>query len=194
MKEKLGSSVTTTRPPPFIVRLRSASITEKVRKAKQGYNLLHARDLNPLLLGQRDRPNILFTNIYFNEVLPKNIYDNFKTLKVSAKNLGFKYVWHRKDRFLVKWRDGEKSHFFKSIAELHKLAAAYNTTAAKNISSELNKTARLAQGAEGPRARSVNELRAAFLNACSLKKPIEKIWQYLNDNLGYDIFGVAENA
>ena len=64
------------------------------------------------------------TKIYFNGVLAKCKYNIFKSLKETAKKLGFgKYIWHRKGSFLVKWRDGERSHIFKTATDLEALAS-----------------------------------------------------------------------
>ena len=75
------------------------------------------------LLDQNDVPFVMNSKIHFNEVLSKFKYNSFKNLKEMAKKLGFKYIWHRKGSFLVKWRDGEKSHTFKTAADLKALAS-----------------------------------------------------------------------
>ena len=155
---------------------------------------MHTRDLDLSLLDQNDVPSVIDSKIYFNEVLTKQKYIYFKSLKDTAKKLCFKYTWHRKGSFLVKWRDGERSHVFKTTADLHILASSYLKDKAMHTSGPLEATAWLAHEAEGTRARSLKGLKAAFLNACSLKGHIEKIRQYFRDNPGYDIFGVAETC
>ena len=42
-----------------------------------------------------------------------------------AHGLGFKYIWHRGGRFLVKRRDGEKTLSFMSAEDLHALSHLY---------------------------------------------------------------------
>ena len=124
IKEKSTSAITSnTRPSLFIVRLCTNTIVNDVIRAKHNFNLLCTRDLDLALLDQNDVPFVMNTKIYFNEVLAKCKYNIFKSLKETAKKLGFKYIWHRKSSFLIKWRDGEKSHIFKTAANLEALAS-----------------------------------------------------------------------
>ena len=126
-KVQPGSSVSTsdTRPPPFFVRLRSPKIVNEILAAKRSYNLLHTRDLDLSLLDPDDQQKVFDSTIFFNEVLAKHNYKYFKNLKQIAKSHGFKYVWHRKGSFLVKRNDGERTHVFKSAADLAAIAATY---------------------------------------------------------------------
>ena len=109
----------------LFVRLRSSDIVNKILSTKRSINLLHTRNLDLSVLDPADQPNVFNTNIYINEVLAKQSYNQFKELKLIAKKHGFKYVWHRKGSFLVKWHDGERSHVFKSAADLSAIASAY---------------------------------------------------------------------
>ena len=127
VREQQSSSVrpTAKRPTPFFVRLRSAKIVHDMLNAKRNFTLLHTRDLDLSHLDLEDRSHVIDTNIYFNEVLHKNKYKHFQNLKSIAKKLGFKYVWHRKGSFLVKWRDGESSHVINSAADISVIANTY---------------------------------------------------------------------
>ena len=123
-KEQQGNSVRTSniRPPHLFVWLRSSATANNMINAKRKYSLLHARDLDQSLLDPADRPNVINTNIFSNEVLEKNKYKHFQNLKITAKKLGFKYVWHRRGSFLIKWRDRERSHVFNTAADLSAIA------------------------------------------------------------------------
>ena len=127
LKEQQGSSASTsdTRPLPFFVRLRSSETVTKILAAKRTFNLLHTSDLDLSLLDPADRQSAFDTKIFINEVLAKQNYKYFISLKPIAKSHGFKYVWHRKGSFLVKRSDGERTHVFKSAADLAALAATY---------------------------------------------------------------------
>ena len=126
-KEK-GSSVMTsnTRPSPIFVKMRSQSLVRNIIAAKKTINLLHTCDLEASTLSELEPSKIIVTNIYINEALEVHSFRLFQNLKSVAKQLGFKYVWHRKGSFLAKWNDRERTHVFSSAADLPAVAAAYN--------------------------------------------------------------------
>ena len=61
------------------------------------------------------------------EALNLKMFNTFQNFKRVANGLGFKYIWHRKGTFLVKWNDGERAHVFVSAADLSAIALSYKT-------------------------------------------------------------------
>ena len=102
------------------------------------------RDLDLSLLDPADKPNVFNTNIYINEVLVEESYNQFKELKLIVKKHGFKYVWHRKGSSLVKWNDGGRSHVFKSV-DLSAVASAYTKSVTSQATNAGKKSAWLPQ-------------------------------------------------
>ena len=80
MSKGPGSSAMTSnrRPLPFIVCLRTNDIANDVIRAKHKFNLLHTRDLDLSLLEKSDVSSVISSKIYFNEILTKSKYINFK--------------------------------------------------------------------------------------------------------------------
>ena len=115
-------------PISLFIKLRTPSLVGNIIRAKKRFNLLHSRDLKLSDLDQEDSSKIVATNIYINEVLSMNSFKLFQNLKTVAKSFGFKYVWHRRGSYLVKWKDGERVHVFTSAADLSAIAASYKTT------------------------------------------------------------------
>ena len=138
-KNRMGSSdsANTIRPTSLFVKLRSTSLVKDIIKAKRQYSLLHTRDLDPSILDQGDSSSIVSTNIYINEVLAKDSFKSYQNLKMIAKSLGFKYVWHRAGSFLAKWNDGDRSHVFTTAADLSAIAKAYEFSG-KTVAQEDN--------------------------------------------------------
>ena len=127
-KDREGNSdVGFDRPSSLFVKLRSSSLVGDVIRAKQKCNLLHTRDLELSALDQEDASNTLATNIYINEVLNMESFKSFRSLKAIAKSIGFKYVWHRRGSYLVRWRDGERAYVFTSATDLSIIAACYKS-------------------------------------------------------------------
>ena len=125
-KEKGSSAITSnTRPSPIFVKMRSHSLVRNIIAAKKTINLLHTSDLEASTLSELEPSKIIATNIYINEALEAHSFRLFQNLKSVAKQLGFKYVWHRKGSFLAKWNDGERTHVFSSASDLTAVAAAY---------------------------------------------------------------------
>ena len=57
--------------------------------------------------------------IFINEALSPPAQAQYILIKESAKNLGFKYIWHCAGRFLVRWTGGIRAYEVKSISDLH---------------------------------------------------------------------------
>ena len=95
--------------------------------AKKKINLLNTCDLNLSAFKEIDPSRIITSNIYISEALNLKMFNTFQSLKKVAKGLGFKYIWHCKGSFLVKWNDGERAHVFESAADLSAIALSYKT-------------------------------------------------------------------
>ena len=61
-------------------------------------------------------------------MLSKNKFSQFKSLKVVALGLDFKYFWHRGGRFLAKLRDREISQLINTAADLQAIAVSLTVT------------------------------------------------------------------
>ena len=66
-----------------------------------------------------------YSKIYINESLSNNKHKNFRSLKAIAKNLGFKFIWHRGGKFLARWNFGTPEHSFTNPSELNPIKSAY---------------------------------------------------------------------
>lgn len=119
-------SVNLSRPSPVIMRLSDSELVGDVMKAKRGFNYFHTRDINLSLLDQEYRSKLIDSKIFINHLLHPNVYRELLSLKSIARDLGFKYVWQLNGVFLVKWRDGHRSHSFSTASELNTIAQLYN--------------------------------------------------------------------
>ena len=73
--------------------------------------------------------------IFINEMLRKDEFAQYKSLKAVARGLHFKYFWHRGGRFLAKLRDGERSQLIKTAADLQAIAVSLNVSNNKSAPS-----------------------------------------------------------
>ena len=64
--------------------------------------------------------------IIINSVLSSQEYKHYSALKDIARNLGFRYIWHKEGKYLVKRKTGDKSHYFTSAEELRAIWACYS--------------------------------------------------------------------
>ena len=56
--------------------------------------------------------------ILINEVLSSTERTQYKIIKNTAKNLGFKFVWYNNGDFLVRWRNNTKTHSVRTESDL----------------------------------------------------------------------------
>ena len=62
--------------------------------------------------------------IFVNEALSKERYKLFCNLRLAAKGLGIKYVWHRGGKFMARMRSGDRVHVFESLSDLQAIQSA----------------------------------------------------------------------
>ena len=112
--------------PSCIVRLESRQMVVDVMRAKRALanNYLTTKDINPKLLSPASATYVPDHKIFFNEMLPHSKFQLYKSLKLIAQKLGFKYIWHSGGRFLVRSKGGERAHVFASAADLQAIQAA----------------------------------------------------------------------
>ena len=105
-----------------------------VMRAKRALanNYLTTKDLNPKLLSADSATYVPEHKILFNEMLPHSKFQLFKSLKLIAQKLGFKYIWHSGGKFLVRRKGGERAHVFASAADLQAIQAACLVTLHEN--------------------------------------------------------------
>ena len=105
-------------PPSFIVRLATPELVQLVINAKKAFNYLTTRDIDTTLLSSEVACALPDTKIFVNEVLSTTDHLDFLSLKQTAKRMGFKYVWHRSGRFLVRWKEGDRAHAIRTHSDL----------------------------------------------------------------------------
>lgn len=127
-----GQSQNLGRLPSCIVTLTSQRHAENIMRAKRSLsnNYFTTKDIHATLLKSDTYKCIPDRKILINELLPQQTFRLFNELKPVAKNLGFKFVWHSRGRFLVRWRAGERAHHFSSISDLRTIADIYLMNAA----------------------------------------------------------------
>ena len=118
--------------PSCIVRLKSRQMVVDVMWAKHALakNYLTTKDLNPKLL--IPATYVPEHKIFFNEMLRHSKFQLFKSLKVIAQKLGFKYICHSGGSFLVIRKGGKHAHVFASAANLQAIQAACLVTPREN--------------------------------------------------------------
>ena len=106
--------------PSFIVRLRTTEQVRLIIRARSSFkhNYLTTRNLDLTLLSSEVASALPNCKIFVNEVLSSIDQLDYLSLKETAKKLGFKYVWHKAGRYLVRWREGERAHAIKTHADI----------------------------------------------------------------------------
>ena len=112
--------------PAIIVQLTTSSRVKQVMSLKREINYYNTRDLDLSHLSKELATRVPTSKLIINDVLPNIEYQRFKSLRRFAKNLGFKYVWHRYGRFLTRWNNNGQAHFFNNLSDLDIIKAIYN--------------------------------------------------------------------
>ena len=94
-------------------------------RAKSKLTAFNTKNVNVSALNPETYNSLIQSKIFSNEFLSKEQFLEFNHLKSIARGLGFKYIWHRDGRFLIKKRNGENTYEFSSSADLHALSALY---------------------------------------------------------------------
>ena len=81
--------------PAIIVQLTASSRVKQIMTLKREVNYYNTRDLDLSQLSRELAIRVPNVKLIINDVLPTTEYQRFKSLRKYAKNLGFKYVWHR---------------------------------------------------------------------------------------------------
>ena len=120
----LGNSADAS--PSFIVRLRSPQLANSIISARKSYNhnYFSTSDLDTTILTPDVASSLPDCKIFVNEVLSTTVQRDYLSLKETAKRLGFRYVWHRAGRFLVRWREGHRAHAIKTPADISAILAS----------------------------------------------------------------------
>ena len=87
-------------------------------RAKNKFTAFNTKKVDVSSLNQETCDSLIQSRIFINELLDKECLSRFNNLKRISRGLGF-------NQFLVKRRDGEKTHEFESTADLHALAESY---------------------------------------------------------------------
>ena len=109
---------------PWVVKLSHSDLVKRIMYVKHKFTRFNTRDINFSGLDQETIDNVSYGKIFINEMLSKNKYAQFRSLKVVARGLDFKYFWHREGRFLAKLRDGETSQLINTAADLQAIAVS----------------------------------------------------------------------
>ena len=96
-------------------------------RTKKTQNYLLTKDINLSSLNSEVASALPDSKIFINEVLSVPDRNQYTSLKDTAKRLGFEYVWYCTGNFLVRWRNGIKSHAVKLVSDLNYiLKSLYN--------------------------------------------------------------------
>ena len=112
--------------PSFIIRLTSSNRVSQIMSQKQKLNYFNTKDLDTSMLSRDFVSRMPYTKILVNEVLSRDEYKRFKSLKSIGKNLGFKNIWHRGGTFLARWRGWSQEHFFDCLSDLNTIRDIYS--------------------------------------------------------------------
>ena len=126
--EKAGESLASSSGAPrsCVVNLGSADLVREVMRAKRALsnNYLTTSDIKSELLRPESAACMPRSKIFLNEMLPREKFLFFKSLRPIAQGLGFRYVWHAGGRFLARRKGGERAHVFASAADLQAIQTA----------------------------------------------------------------------
>ena len=78
-------------------------------RAKSKFTAFNTKQIDVSSLNQETCNSLLQSRIFINDLLNRECFLRFNNLKRVARGLGFKYIWHKGGRFLIKRRDGEKT-------------------------------------------------------------------------------------
>ena len=115
-----------TKFPSLIPRLKSSSLVKKILLLQRSKNYFSTSDIDHSLLNDMNISGIPPMKIILNSVLSPQEYKHYSALKDLARNLGFKYIWHREGKFLVKRKTGDRSYYFTSAVELRAIWECYS--------------------------------------------------------------------
>ena len=125
----------TSKYPSLILRLKSMNLVQQILLLKRSKSYFSTNDIDHTLLINTAFSNLSPTKIIINTVLSSIEYKHFSSLKVIARNLGFKYVWHKEGRFLVKRMSGDRAHYFTSATELRAIWECYSDRSSTTVKS-----------------------------------------------------------
>ena len=111
--------------PSIIVRLNSVDLTKKTMLLKKTFNYFSTKDIDTTLLSVSFVSRIPTSKIIINSVLTPAEYKNFSSLKNLAKQLGFKYIWHKDGKFLIKRKNGDRPHYITSETDIRAISTYY---------------------------------------------------------------------
>ena len=119
-KEYLESSQETVpKFTSFIITLVNIELTQLIIRAKKACNYFTTKDLNLSFLNSETACALPNRKIFINKVLSPLDQLRYIPIKVTAKSLGFKFVWHCAGRFLVRRTNGARAHIINSLSDLH---------------------------------------------------------------------------
>ena len=120
--------------PALIVQLTTSSRVKQIMLMKKELNYYNTRDIDLTPLNNELAMRVPTVKLIINDVLPTIEYQRFKSLRKHAKNIGFKFIWHKDGKFLARWNNNGQAHFFNTLSDLDIIKSIYNT----NISNSIN--------------------------------------------------------
>ena len=107
--------------------LPSRELVNQIIRAKNAFSYLSTNDLDSRLLDQktisRVPPN---EKIFINNALSGAKYKRFLVLKSKAKDLRYKYIWHKAGKFLIRRGDKDKHvRVIETVVDLSVNSGAY---------------------------------------------------------------------
>ncbi|OXU20837.1 hypothetical protein TSAR_005458 [Trichomalopsis sarcophagae] len=137
--------------PSLVARLARSGLVIDVMRAKSALanNYLTTNDIKPDLLAPEAAACMTGHTIFINEMLPREKFQLFKSLRPIAQGLGFKYVWHAGSRFLARKKGGERAHVFASAADLQAIQTACQATSTRSTSANSKTLLNSSKSGEG---------------------------------------------
>ncbi|KAK2577582.1 hypothetical protein KPH14_012914 [Odynerus spinipes] len=95
---RVRSTTNSDKPRALFIRLRLTSLRDSLLSAKRRKGALRVRDLTMTATSDATSNRL----IYINEFIPRNMYVLLKEVRSEASARGYKFVWYRGGRILVK--------------------------------------------------------------------------------------------
>ena len=87
---------------PWVVCLSRRELVDSIMRAKSKLTAFSTKNIDASPLTQETCNSLVQRIIFINELLNKERFLQFNYLKSIVRGLGFKYIWHRSGRFLIK--------------------------------------------------------------------------------------------
>ena len=133
-----GGRGTSSNYNSFVITLKTPEIVQAVMRAKKSFNYFSTKDINLQCLNSEVAIAVPDNKMFINEVLSATHRLQYISVKETAKRLGFKYVWHNNGDFLIRWKNGMRSHAIRTVSDLHTILELQNIPTHQYKSPQIN--------------------------------------------------------